>query len=154
MVRAVLGGAIFGLGHLMARKTTTKKSTAKPTASAPAAPAIEPTISENVPVVAGPVLRKKDFIDRAVERSGLKKKDVKPAIEAALAVMAEALDQGEELVLQPLGKVKIVRQKDLTNGKVMTARIRMNKAADDDSDTAEADDVAENDDSALEEAAE
>jgi hypothetical protein len=36
----------------------------------------------------------------------------------------------------------------------MTARIRMNKAADDDTDTAEADDVAENDDSALEEAAE
>jgi hypothetical protein len=68
--------------------------------------------------------------------------------------MAEALDQGEELVLQPLGKVKIVRQKDLPNGKVMTARIRMNKAADDDTDTAEADDVAENDDSALEEAAE
>ena len=68
--------------------------------------------------------------------------------------MAEALDQGEELVLQPLGKVKIVRQKDLPNGKVMTARIRMNKAADDDSDTAEADDVAENDDSALEEVAE
>ncbi len=68
--------------------------------------------------------------------------------------MAEALDQGEELVLQPLGKVKIVRQKDLPNGKVITARIRMNKAADDDSDTAEADDVAENDDSALEEVAE
>ena len=134
-----IGGDTQSLGPHMAKSTTTTKKTA-----AVAAETIEPKVTTSEPVVAGPTLKKKDFIDRATERSGLKKKDVKPAIEAALAVLAEALDNGEELVLPPVGKSKIVRQKDMPNGKVLTARIRLNKATD-------AQDV-ENDDSALEEA--
>lgn len=134
-----IGGDTHLLGHDMAKRTTSTKTTA-----AVAAETIEPKVTTSEPVVAGPTLKKREFIDRATERSGLKKKDVKPSIEAALAVLAEALEKGEELVLPPLGKIKIVRQKEMPNGKVLTARIRLNKASD-------AQDV-ENDDSALEEA--
>lgn len=71
------------------------------------------------------VLRKKDFIDRVVEKSGLKKKDVRPAVDAVLAAMADSLAAGEDLVLPPLGKLKVARVKDLPNGKLLSIKLRV-----------------------------
>jgi DNA-binding protein HU-alpha len=107
--------------------TTRKKAAAKPaatkTAAKPAAasPPISPT----------PMLRKKELIERVVVRSGIKKKDAKPVIEAMLAVLGEALANGEDLNLQPLGKVMVKRVKEQTNAKVMVTRIRQRNAAGD-----------------------
>ena len=98
------------------RKTTTRK------VSAVTKPVTEP-VSETPQ--ADELTRKKDFIDRVVDRSGLKKKDVKPAVEAALAQLAEELSEGNELNLPPLGKVKINRVKDTPNGKVYITKIRL-----------------------------
>ena len=79
------------------------------------------------PVADAPVLRKKELIERVVIRSGIKKKDAKPTVEAMLAVLGEALAAGEELNLQPLGKVMVKREKELPNAKVMVCRIRQRK---------------------------
>ncbi|KIC49282.1 HU family DNA-binding protein [Tateyamaria sp. ANG-S1] len=76
------------------------------------------------PVVSGPMMRKKELVDAVVARSGLKKKDVKPAVEATLAVLGDALKEGRTLNLQPMGKVKINREKALASGRMMVARIR------------------------------
>lgn len=81
-------------------------------------------VTQSTPVVALPDLKKIDLIDAVVERSGIKKKFAKPAIEAALAVLGETLAEGRSLNLRPLGKVKIQRTKDVPNGKVMTVRVR------------------------------
>lgn len=78
--------------------------------------------------MAGPVLKKSDLIDRVVLRSGVKKKDAKPVIEAALAVLGEALTNGEEFNLQPFGKMKINNQKEVANALVYNVRIRRQKA--------------------------
>ncbi|QQA41176.1 HU family DNA-binding protein [Pelagovum pacificum] len=106
-----------------AAKTTGPKTT--PTRKPAAAP--KPTVVSDTPVVVGAELKKKDFIDRVVELSGGKKRDVKPAVEAALAVLGDAIESGEELNLPPLGKVKINREKDLANAKVFICRIRRSK---------------------------
>lgn len=74
--------------------------------------------------VALPELKKKDLIEQAVQRSGVKKAFAKSAIEAALAIMGETLDRGEGLNLEPLGKVKIQREKEVQGGKVITTRVR------------------------------
>ncbi|WP_147125174.1 HU family DNA-binding protein [Shimia ponticola] len=74
-------------------------------------------------------LKKKDLIDQAVQRSGVKKAMAKAAIEAALAVMGEALERGEGLNIEPLGKVKIQRQKDVQGAKIITTRVRRKTAA-------------------------
>ncbi len=76
-------------------------------------------------VESGPMVKKKDFIDRAVVRSGVKKKDARPAVEAALAVMADALKAGEELNLPPLGKVKVNRVKKLKDATMLIVKIRI-----------------------------
>ena len=76
------------------------------------------------PVVAGPVMRKRELIDAVVAKSGIKKKDAKPVIEALLQVLGSALQDGRELNLQPMGKIKVNREKKLPAGKVLIARIR------------------------------
>ncbi|MBY5972323.1 HU family DNA-binding protein [Ferrimonas balearica] len=74
-------------------------------------------------------LKKKELIDRVVARSGMKKKDAKPVVEALLTVLGETLSEGREANLQPLGKIKVTRTKDLANGRVMTARVRQSGPA-------------------------
>ncbi|MEM6371350.1 MAG: HU family DNA-binding protein [Pseudomonadota bacterium] len=122
----------------MARKTT--KSTTKPTTTrskaaptkarvapkpAPAAPAT--VVDAPQPVVLGPMMRKPELINAVVAQSGLKKKDVKPVVEATLAVLGAALQDNRELNLQPLGKIKVNREKKKPKGKLMIARIRQSQ---------------------------
>lgn len=98
-----------------ATKSAVKTQTPKP------APVL---VTETEPVLGAADLKKVDLVNEVVERSGIKKKFAKPAIEAALAVLGEALAEGRGLNLRPMGKLKIMRSKDVANGTVMTARIR------------------------------
>ncbi|MBK5933834.1 DNA-binding protein [Rhodovulum imhoffii] len=77
----------------------------------------------------GQPLRRPELVDRVVEVSGMKKKDVKPIVEAMLHVLGEAFAANEEMILHPLGRVKIDRQKDAGNATVIRARIRRNANA-------------------------
>ncbi|WP_415403179.1 HU family DNA-binding protein [Tateyamaria sp. SN3-11] len=108
-------------------KTTTSTTTKTTSAAKAAAPTAPVVVDSPTPVVAGPMMRKKELIDAVVAKSGLKKKDVKPAVEATLAVLGSALQDGRELNLQPLGKIKVNREKKLAAGKMMIARIRQSQ---------------------------
>ena len=81
-------------------------------------------VTEKTPVVSDPALKKKELIKIVTERSGIKKKDAKPVIEAMLAVLGQTLAEGREMNLQPLGKVRINRAKDVQGGKVLITKIR------------------------------
>lgn len=108
---------------------TKKTSTVR---KSPAAKKMDPiVVQETSPAVAAPQLKKQQLIEDVVERSGIKKKFAKPAIEAALAVLGEALADGRELNLRPLGKVKVQRTKTLSNGTVMVVRVRQPLAQED-----------------------
>ncbi|MEL7097871.1 MAG: HU family DNA-binding protein [Pseudomonadota bacterium] len=114
------------------KTTTTKKTTARKTTSSTArktaAPKAAPVVVDApAPVVSGPVMNKKELIEAVVARSGIKKKDAKPTIEAMLDVLGEALAEGRELNLQPMGKIKVKRAKELANAKVMVTRVRQSK---------------------------
>jgi len=54
-------------------------------------------------------VKKKDFVERVATRSGAKKPVVRDLTEVVLAVLGEALAQGETLVLPPLGKLSVAR---------------------------------------------
>ena len=76
----------------------------------------------------GEMIKKPEFTDRAVDRTDVKRCDAKPAIEAALAVLAEALVNGEELNLPLMGKLRVVKMKDVGDGaKVLTLKFRRMK---------------------------
>lgn len=120
-----------------APKSTAPRSTRKPAAatkdvtpskSAAKTPVV---VTESTPVVSAPSLRKRELVDRAVKRSGLRKKFVKPAVDAFLAELADSLRDDRELTIPPLGKVKIQRSKTLGNAKVMVLKVRVPNAVED-----------------------
>ncbi|MCX7565257.1 HU family DNA-binding protein [Sulfitobacter sp. F26169L] len=88
-------------------------------------PAVVDTLS---PVVVSNELRKKELFDLVVERSGMKKKDVKPVVEAMLAVLGDALAEQREMNLQPLGKMKVQRGKELADGRALVLKLRQKSA--------------------------
>lgn len=74
-------------------------------------------------------LKKPELIRRVVNASGIKKKTVKPVVEAMLKELGDALTNGETMNLQPFGKVQINRTKDKDNGEVLIVKIRRNQQA-------------------------
>lgn len=121
------------------KKTTTspRKRTAAPGAKAaksapevkvepdPVAETPEPTlVTVTEPVVTEPDLKKSELIDLVVERSEIKKKFAKPVVEAMLAVLGETIAEGRELNLQPLGKLRINRSEEKSNGRVIVCKLR------------------------------
>ena len=92
----------------------------------------KPTKAKKSPAKAAPeasaasdVLRKKDLFDQVVTRTALKKRDVKPAVEAALALIADSLQAGKEVNLPPLGKIRVVKTKEGNGGAtVATLKLR------------------------------
>lgn len=124
------------------RKTTTAKkprrtaAKSKPSASSvsvlpPSAPeAKAPTpklVSVSTPSVSQPELKKRELIDMVVDRAGIKKKDAKPAIEAVLAILGEALAEGRDLNLRPLGKLRPQRKEEKANGTIIVCKLRQPK---------------------------
>lgn len=79
---------------------------------------------------ATPMMKKPEILDAIVARTNLKKRDVKPAVEAAMAVIVEALRDGTDINLPPLGKLRVVKSKDLDGGAaVLTLKLRTQKNA-------------------------
>jgi DNA-binding protein HU-alpha len=115
------------------KSSTVTDITAKPKSVAAKTPVVAkaPVAEVKAPAaeieVKAPELKKKELIERVVLKSGLKRRDVKPAVEAMLDVLGDALSKGEDLNLQPLGKVMVKRSKDMPNATVLTARIRRTK---------------------------
>ena len=124
-------------GRKPAAKTTAPKTGTKPlpktvVKATPKVTAPSPNpkvVSTLKPVVSEPDMRKKELIDLAVARSGVKKKDAKPTVEAVLAILGEAIADGRELNLQPFGKLRINRSEMKPNGKVIVCKLRQSNAA-------------------------
>jgi len=76
------------------------------------------------------MLKKPEFIERVMARVDVKKRDAKPVVEAAVAVLSEALAAGELINLPPAGKFRVIRSKDLDDGaQVITLKLRTPKNA-------------------------
>lgn len=71
-----------------------------------------------------PPLKKQELIAQVVARSDVTKKHAKPVIEAMLAVLGEAIAEGREMNLQPMGKFKRKRVTDTAKARVTIASIR------------------------------
>ncbi len=103
-------------------KTPTAKIAPKTAKVAAPSPKV---VTPAEPVVASQPVKKPEFLDRAVARSGVKRRDAKPAIEAAMAELVDILARGDELNLPPLGKLKVMKTKELNRGaRALTLKLR------------------------------
>lgn len=99
------------------------------TSKTPSAATAQPSVVETLsPVVVSNELRKKELFELVVARSGMKKKDVKPVVEAMLAVLGDAFAEQREMNLPPLGKLKVQRGKELHDGRALVLKLRQKSA--------------------------
>ena len=141
-------------GDTRSAKSSAPSKSASVMASPKTDSPFKPTIVETAqPVLAGPMMRKKELIEAVVAQSGVKKRDAKPVIEAMLSVLGNAISSGRELNLEPLGKLKINRTKTGRGAKVMICKLRQSTGvrgtgADDQpaSDTSHKEPLADTDD--------
>ena len=121
-----------------ARTSATRLKAAASPAAKPAEPSPEAALDTAVaatldptllPPAMQPELKKPELIDKVVRRAGVKKRDAKPAIEAALEILGEALAEGRELNIKPFGKMKVQRVRDTGNGVVLVTKVRQPKEA-------------------------
>ncbi|MCR8725623.1 HU family DNA-binding protein [Frigidibacter sp. ROC022] len=70
------------------------------------------------------IYRKKELVDAVVASSGLKKKTVKPVVDAVLAEIGVALSRGDALNMPPLGKLLVNRTKDGPASEVLILKLR------------------------------
>jgi len=112
-----------------APKTTAPASAPKRAMRIPPPPP-RPT-AETGEAPSGPDLKKQELLQKVVTRSGIKKKDAKPVVEAMLEVLGEALADGRELNLQPFGKLKHNRTKETPTARIIVAKIRQSKKSGD-----------------------
>ncbi|MBE0452521.1 HU family DNA-binding protein [Roseovarius autotrophicus] len=110
----------------MATKPSTRSTPRKPTATRATIAKPESLVADrpNPAAPARPELKRQELLAEVVKRAEIKKKAARPVLEAALAVIGEALAEGRDLNLAPLGKIRINRMRDLPNGRILIARIR------------------------------
>lgn len=112
------GDAASKPARAKAKAVAAKGDTPKPT-----------VVTEMQPVSTDQELKKRELVDMVVERTGVKKKFAKPVVEGVIDVLAEAINEGRELNLQPMGKVKYQRAKDTANARILVTKIRQSKSA-------------------------
>ncbi|MBF9029844.1 hypothetical protein HKCCE3408_05500 [Rhodobacterales bacterium HKCCE3408] len=83
------------------------------------------------------VIKRGDILDAMAARSALKRGDLKTVLDLALDEIGRALDSGNDLILPPLGRVRLVKRKPGTV-EVMTLRLRRKPAGSDDAPAEEA----------------
>jgi nucleoid DNA-binding protein len=103
-------------------KSTTAKITPQTTTKAPVQGV---TAAEAAP---GQVLSKKELFARLKARTpGVKGSDTRQVMEAMLDELGEALIAGQNLKLQPLGTVKVQRQKAVGGADMVVLKLRRKK---------------------------
>lgn len=116
-------------------KKSTKPGTSKPSVAPEPAPVTATVVEITTPVISAPELRKPDLLEAVTTRTGLKRQDVKPILEAVLEELGAALDQDRDWNLPPFAKLKVKKVKELSNGRVTMARLRRPRAPQTSSET-------------------
>ena len=71
-----------------------------------------------------PMLRARDLVARVAEATGAKVKDVRDTVEAILAEVGKALDQGQSLQVPPLGKLSVAPRKGADDTSPIKLKLR------------------------------
>lgn len=102
-------------------KAGAKAAGAKAAVTADQAGVEDQTVAETAP--ASNELRLRDLIDKVATRTGTKKPQARPVIEAVLEELGAALAAGQGLNLPGLGKARVARAADTPAG-AMTVKLR------------------------------
>lgn len=110
------------------KTSTTRAADAAVTRDAPTTP--EATADA---VIKPPSLRRKEFVERIVENTGMKPNQVKSVLDGVLSELGAAISAEELIDLNPFGKLTVNRKKSFDGYEVLVCKIRRKTpVADDD----------------------
>ena len=114
-------------GTIKTKRSTTRAASTTPKAAAKAKSVLPKVVTSagEAGKVDAPELTKKEMVERMVAQSGMKKGDARRALEATMSALSDALREGNNLSLAPLGKMKISRTKETPNGKLVVLRVKL-----------------------------
>lgn len=117
---------------------TAPSATAPTTAALAAKPTSAPAMVEK-PTVSGVTLpdvamTKKLLLEQVSAKAGVRKAQARPIVEAMLDVLGAALVRGETLKLQPMGVMKVTRQKEIEQADIVVCKLRRKKSQEGDND--------------------
>lgn len=72
-------------------------------------------------------LRYRELVDRVSVRTGMRKQELRPVIDAALELIAEAITNERDIILPPLGRLKVQRSKDVNENRITILKLRQKK---------------------------
>ena len=109
------------------------KATAKPTAAkaktAPKAAAKPDPKPELAVTPDAPVMRTKDLVEAIAPNVSVKRKDLRPLMEAVFKAMGDALAEGKSLNIPPLGKILVKKERKGENADTIVLRLRRQHAS-------------------------
>lgn len=108
-------------------KTTASLADVAPTAVHAAVSAVSPpSAAADSPAAptTGSAVKLRDLVDRVASTTGQPRPQVKSAVEAALAIISEALDQGQPLNLPHLGKIRVSKAGNPAEAQPMVLKLR------------------------------
>jgi DNA-binding protein HU-alpha len=73
----------------------------------------------------GVQVKKKDFVEKVTAAAGVKKAEARAVVDAALAIIADRVLAGDELNLPPLGKLRLMKEKDTGKARIATLRLQV-----------------------------
>ena len=100
------------------------KSTAKTRSTKTKTAAKVADVTDATDAADAPVMKTKDLIEAVAPNVSLKKKDLRPVMEAIFKAMGEAIDDGKSLAIPPLGKVLVKRARKGENADTIVLRLR------------------------------
>lgn len=83
----------------------------------------------DAPASVVPVLRKRAIVEAVAERTGLRKRAARQAVEAAFDVVAEALRAGDAVEAGSLGKLRVTRRGGTPGAERLVLRTRLSPPA-------------------------
>lgn len=84
------------------------------------------------------IIKRKEIFDLVAKRTDVNRADTRAVFDATLETLSEMIAQHEEIVVPPLGKIKVKRKEEKPNGTLAILRVMLRKpkpdAADGDTD--------------------
>lgn len=104
----------------IAKKTTTKKKTTLKAVASTDASALDVEVSKIADdTLSDPnLIKKKDIYDHVTVSTGLRKRDVREAVDSMLEYLHRCLAEGKTVQMPPLGKIKPVERGSGENAKI------------------------------------
>lgn len=81
-------------------------------------------LGANVRALAAQGLRQRDLLEIVTAASGVHRQSARPVIEATLLAIGAALDGGTDVIVPPLGKLRVKKQKGSGAERVLSVKIR------------------------------